>query len=241
MKKGLILILVSCLFLTGCGKKELKYQVKSKDNYEFRVKVNGTIKDKSFKENYIIYKYNDKQIKVTKDDEDFYYVFDGKLYKDKYGKELLKEKYPTDFSYLYEIFNEKKKIKDNGDDLIGKKTFQFYSYVESKKNMNKIFETLGIDVKVKNNSKAVLYLDNGYIYNVFYRSNEENEEYKIDIEFYDFKNVEEIKQEFTDDLVEVEKQETSHTHTHTSKYEDRFNRIEDNNSSEERGKHNGKK
>ena len=241
MKKVLILFLVSCFLFTGCGKKEIKYDIKSKKNYEFRVKVNGTIGKKSFTKNYIIYKFNDEQIKVQENNEELYYVFNGKLYKDKYGREELKEKYPTDFSYLYEIFDGKKKLIDKGEDLIAKKNYQFYSYKESKSNMNKLFKTLGIDVKVSKKPKVVLYLDNGYLYNVFYKIDEKKESYKIDIEYYDFKNVQEIKEKFYDDLVEVEKEETKHDHN--DKYTDRFNIIDydSSNKNEKRGYRSEKK
>ncbi len=228
MRKVLILMLISCFLLTGCGKKEIKLNIESEENYEFRVKFNGTIGKKSFEKNWTIYKYNDEQIKVTEDGNDLYFVFDNQLYKDKYKKEKLKENYPTDFSYLYTIFKEKKKIIEKGDDLIGKKTYQFYTYEESKKNMNKLFKNLGLDVKVSEKPKVVLYLYNDNIYNVMYKVNSDNESYKIDIDFYDFKNVTEIKEKFYDDIVAEEDDKTIHKNNSTNNYDEgKLNNIYD--------------
>lgn len=196
-------MLISCLFLTGCGKKEIKFTMKSEDNYEFRISARGNIKGESFKKEITIMKYND-ELKVLEDDEVSYYVFDNKAYKDKHKKEKLKKEVTTDFSFLYNIIHGKKRILEKDEDLIANKSYTFYVYEESKKNMRNLFETLNIDLKPRNKSEAILYLYNTDLYNIRYMVEEDNEEYEIKIDYFSFNSVDKIYEEYVEDSMEDE-------------------------------------
>lgn len=202
MRKVLILLLISCLFLTGCGKKEIKFTLKSEENYEFRISARGNIKGESFKKDITVSKYSDKEMKVEEGDEVLYYIFDGKAYKDKHKKEKLNKDVTTDFSYLYNIIHGKKKIKEKDEDLIGNKSYDFYIYEEPKKNMKKLFETLDINLKPRNNAKAILYLYNTDLYNLKYKVVEDDEEYEINIDYLSFNDVGKIYEEYVEDSME---------------------------------------
>lgn len=203
MKKILVLMLISCLFLTGCGKKEIKFTMKSEDNYEFRISARGNIKGESFKKEITIMKYND-ELKILEDDEVSYYVFNNKAYKDKHKKEKLKEEVATDFSFLYNIIHGKKRILEKDEDLIANKSYTFYVYEESKKNMRNLFETLNIDLNPRNKSEAILYLYNTDLYNIRYNVKEDNEEYEIKIDYFSFNSVGKIYEEYVEDSMEDE-------------------------------------
>ena len=171
MKKN-ILIMMTILLITGCGKKvdltKIKDEMSKKDNYQMDINVKGY----GIKQDITIKKINDKNYEIIVNDLNRYTFKDDKIYKN--DKETNEEVKYNDYEKYLNILDDCSNIKEETK-KIGEIDYKLYTCDLNKKIGKKLVDNTSLkDIEI-DKVNAFIYANNdNTIYQMEFKLNDKS-------------------------------------------------------------------